>query len=149
MSQVEPTTIPDVFKLSYNEQQPAHVDGSSGVDSGTYQVLRAGNSNGVHNALVHKQDEVQIHAYELKPGGVISSHYHTKNWDIFYIIEGEFTAYHNKSETPSRGGKNAMHLIPPGAVHEIVNLSKTEVLKFLLIQSPSKEFDFIRSDLPD
>ena len=148
MSQVEPTTIPDVFKLPYNEQHSSHGDAPSSVHNGTYQVLRDGNSNGVHNALVHKQDEVQIHAYELEPGGVISSHYHTKNWDIFYIIEGEFAAYHNKSETPSRGGKNAMHFVPPGAVHEISNSSKTEVLRFLLIQSPSKGFDFIRTDLP-
>ena len=148
MSQVGPTTIPDVSELSYNEQHSSDRDAPPNGHSGTYQVLRAGNSKGVHNALVHKQDEVQIHAYELEPGGVISSHYHTKNWDIFYIIEGEFAAYHNKSKTPSRGGKNAMHLVPPGAVHEIVNSSTTHVLKFLLIQSPSKGFDFVRSNLP-
>lgn len=41
-----------------------------------------------------------------------------------------------------------MHIVPPGTIHEIVNASTTEPLTFLLIQSPSKGYDFIRSNLP-
>jgi quercetin dioxygenase-like cupin family protein len=143
MQQVEPTTIHDLSKLSYNgNDAPPH-------DNDTiHNVMRQDNSVSIRRALVHQQDEVHMHVYVLEPGGVIKSHYHTKNWDIFFVIEGEFEARETKNGTSARCGKHAMHLVPPGIIHEIVNASTTEPLQFLLIQSPSKGYDFVRADLP-
>jgi quercetin dioxygenase-like cupin family protein len=139
MRKAKPTTVLDISNLSYNENDAV-------VDE--HDVLHHENSVLVRRALVHQQDEVQVHAYVLKPGGRIKSHYHTKGWDIFFVIEGEFEAGHSRDGTSIRCGKHAMHLVPPGTIHEIVNVRTTEPLKFLLTQSPSKGYDFIRSDLP-
>ena len=144
MQQIEPTTIPDLSQLSYNGN-----DAPPRENDAIQHVLRQDNSVLVRKALVHQQDEVHIHVYVLEPGGRIKSHYHTKNWDIFFVIEGEFEASHSRNGPSIRCGRHAMHLVPPGTIHEIVNASTTEPLKFLLIQSPSKKgYDFIRSDLP-
>ncbi len=143
MHQIEPTTIPDLSQLSYtgNDAPPRE-------DDTIHHVLRQDNSVLVRKALVHQQDEVHIHVYVLEPGGRVKSHYHTENWDIFFVIEGELEARHSRNGTSIRCARHAMHLVPPGTIHEIVNASTTEPLKFLLIQSPSKGYDFIRSDLP-
>jgi quercetin dioxygenase-like cupin family protein len=139
MPHVRSTTIPDLSGLSYNENDAlAH----------EHDVLNHENSVLIHQGLVHKQDEVQIHVCVLEPGGRIMSHYHNKSRDIFFVIEGEFEARHSKHGTSTHCGKHAIHIVPPGTIHEIVNASTTQPLKFLLIQSPSKGFDFIRSNLP-
>jgi quercetin dioxygenase-like cupin family protein len=145
MQQIEPTTIPDLSQLSYtgtgNDAPPRE-------DDTIHHVLRQDNSVLVRKALVHQQNEVHIHVYVLEPGGRVKSHYHTKNWDIFFVIEGVLEARPSTNGTSVRCARHAMHLVPPGTIHEIVNASATEPLKFLLIQSPSMGYDFIRSDLP-
>ena len=100
-----------------------------------------------HKALVHQTDEVQINVYVLEPGGCIPAHRHSASWDISFVIEGEIEARFADGRTV-RCAAQAVNLVPPGMVHEIANASLTQPAKFLLIQSPSRSFDFIRSALP-
>ena len=99
-----------------------------------------------HKALVHATDEVQINVYVLEPGGRIPTHRHTSSWDISFVIEGELEArFIEDGEVRTvRCRAQALNLVPPGTLHEIVNASDTQPAKFLLIQSPSHAFDFIK-----
>jgi len=118
------TTIPDLASLSYEAKH----------------VL-------AHKALVHQTDDVQVNVYVLEPGGRIPAHRHSTSWDISYVIEGEIEARFGDGRTV-RCGPQAINLVPPETVHEIANPSATLPAKFLLIQSPSRGFDFIKSDMP-
>jgi quercetin dioxygenase-like cupin family protein len=97
-------------------------------------------------ALVHQTDEVQVNVYVLEPGGRIPAHRHSASWDISFVIEGEIEATFVEGGTV-RCGKQAINVVPPGTVHEIANPSTTQPAKFLLIQSPSRSFDFAKSEL--
>jgi quercetin dioxygenase-like cupin family protein len=99
-----------------------------------------------HKALVHQTDEVQVNVYVLEPGGRIPPHRHSTSWDISLVIEGEIEARFTEGGKPRtvRCGAQAMNLVPPGVVHEIVNPSAVRPAKFLLIQSPSHSFDFVK-----
>jgi len=98
-----------------------------------------------HKALVHQTDEVQVNVYILEPGGRIPAHRHSTSWDISFVIEGEIEARFTEDGTvrTARCGKQAINLVPPGTVHEIANASAIQPAKFLLIQSPSRSFDFV------
>ncbi len=101
-------------------------------------------------AVVHQNDDVQVIVYVLAPGGRIPAHRHTASWDISFVIEGEIEATFTENGTVRtvRCGGQAVNLVPPGTVHEIANASATQPAKFLLIQSPSRGFDFIKADVP-
>jgi quercetin dioxygenase-like cupin family protein len=117
------TTIPDLSALLYEAKH----------------VL-------ARKALVHQTDEVQINVYVLEPGGRIPAHRHSASWDISFVIEGEIEARFADGRTV-RCGAQAINLVPPGTVHEIANASATRPAKFLLIQSPSRSFDFVKSEM--
>ncbi len=99
-----------------------------------------------HKALVHQTDDVQVNVYVLEPGGCVPMHRHTASWDISFVIEGELDAKFLEGGVVRtvRCGPQAMNLVPPGTLHEIANASATQQAKFLLIQSPSRSFDFIK-----
>jgi quercetin dioxygenase-like cupin family protein len=101
-----------------------------------------------HKALVHQTDEVQVNVYVLEPGGRIPAHRHSSSWDISFVIDGEIEArfIEDGMVRTVRCGSQAINLVPPGTVHEIANASMTRSARFLLIQSPSRGFDFINSD---
>jgi quercetin dioxygenase-like cupin family protein len=120
-------TIPDFSALSYDEKH----------------IL-------ARKALIHQTDEVQINVYVLDPGGRIPPHRHSQSWDVSAVMEGEI-----EIRFPDDGGvrtirckRQAINMIPPGTMHEISNPSATEHAAFLLIQSPSKSFDFVRAAFP-
>src|SRR5271166_3057344 len=119
-----PRTVADISALSYEDKH----------------IL-------AHKALVHQTDEVQVNVYVLEPGGRIPAHRHSSSWDISFIIEGEIEARFNEGGTVRtvRCGSQAINLVPPGIEHEIANASTTVPVKVLLIQSPSRSFDFIKS----
>lgn len=100
-------------------------------------------------ALVHQTDDVQVNVYVLQPGGRIPSHQHSRSWDISVVMEGEIEVrFSSDGETKTLQCKRqAINMVPPGTVHEILNPSAAEPANFLLIQSPSKSFDFVRSVL--
>ena len=102
---------------------------------------------GARKALVHQTDDVQISVYVLEPGGRIPLHRHTSSWDVSFVIEGEIEALFGEGEGARsvRCSPQAMNLVPPGTLHEIANPSATVPAKFLLIQSPSRGFDFIKA----
>jgi quercetin dioxygenase-like cupin family protein len=116
------TTIPDLSALLYEAKH----------------VL-------AHKALVHQTDAVQVNVYVLEPGGRIPAHWHSASWDISFVIEGEIEARFTDGRTV-RCGPQAFNIVPPGTVHEIANASATRTAKFLLVQSPSRGFDFIKSE---
>lgn len=123
MPKFEPTTILDISTLPYDAKH----------------VL-------AHKALLHQTDEVQINVYILEPGGRIPGHRHSVSWDISFVIEGEIEARFTEGDTvrTMRCGKQAINLVPPGVVHEIANASTAQPAKLLLIQSPSRNFDFVK-----
>ena len=100
-----------------------------------------------HKALIHQTDAVQVNVYVLDPGGRIPAHQHSTSWDISFVIEGEIEARFADGRTV-RCAAQAINLVPPGTVHEIANASTARPAKFLLIQSPSRGFDFVRAELP-
>jgi quercetin dioxygenase-like cupin family protein len=91
---------------------------------------------------------VQINVFILEPGGLIPAHRHSWSWDISFVIKGEIEARFAEGDTVRsvRCGKQASNLVPPGTVHEIPNASRTQPTKFLLVQSPSRNFDFINCE---
>ncbi len=103
-----------------------------------------------HKALIHQSDEVQVNVYVVEPGGRIPPHKHTGSWDISFVIAGEIEARYteNGQMHTVRCGSQAVHLVPPGVVHEVVNPSTRHPARFLLIQSPSRNFDFIQAGPP-
>jgi quercetin dioxygenase-like cupin family protein len=121
------TTIPDLSALPYEAKH----------------VL-------AHKALVHQTDEAQVNVYVLEPGGRIPAHRHSASWDISFVIAGDIEARFDDNGTVRtvRCGPQAINIVPPGTVHEIANASTTQPARFLLIQSPSRGFDFVRSALP-
>ncbi len=123
MTPALPTTLHDLSSLRYERKNP-----------------------GAAKALLHRSDDVQVSVYRLEPGGRVPMHHHTACWDISFVIEGEIEARFADGRTV-RCGPQAINLVPPATVHEIANTSATQPAKFLLIQSPSRSFDFIRSAL--
>ena len=101
-----------------------------------------------HYAPVHQGEAAQIGVYLLEPGGGIPAHRHTASWDISLVIEGEIEArfLQDGAWQATRCGCRAINLVPPGVVHAISNSSATEPARFLLVQSPSRNFDFLRTE---
>ena len=100
-----------------------------------------------HRAMVHQTDELQISVYLLEPGGRVPSHRHSASWDIAFAVEGEIEAriFEGDVVRTVRWTPQTLNLVPPGIVHELVNPSASEPAKFLLIQSPAHNFDFVKS----
>ena len=101
---------------------------------------------GALKALLHRTDEVQVSVYLLEPGGRVPMHRHSASWDISFVVEGEIEArFLQEGQVRTvRCGPQAVNLVPPGLSHEIANASAAKPAKFLLIQSPSRSFDFIK-----
>ncbi len=101
-------------------------------------------------ALVNQTDEVQVSVYVLEPGGKVPAHQHSQSWDISVVMEGEIEIRFSMDADAGtlRCKRQAINMVPPGTVHEISNPSDAEPAAFLLIQSPSKSFDFIKTALP-
>jgi quercetin dioxygenase-like cupin family protein len=96
-------------------------------------------------ALIHQTDEVQVNLYVLQPGGRIPAHEHSKSWDISFVVSGRLEASFLEDGQIRRVvcAEGAVNLVPPGTAHEVSNPSPSETTTFLLIQSPSKDFDFL------
>jgi quercetin dioxygenase-like cupin family protein len=123
MTPAVPTMLADLSSLSYEQKD-----------------------SGARKALLYRTDEVQVSVYLLEPGGRVPMHRHTASWDISFVIEGEIEArFVEDGEVRTvRCGPQAVNLVPPGLPHEIANASAAKPAKFLLIQSPSHNFDFVR-----
>jgi quercetin dioxygenase-like cupin family protein len=121
------TSIPDLSALRYDEKH-----------------VRA------RKALVHRTDDVQVNVYVLEPGGRVPAHRHTNSWDISVVIDGEIEVRFAEEGIARvlRCKPNAMTLVPPGTGHEISNPSVANTATFLLVQSPSSSFDFVKTVLP-
>jgi len=96
-------------------------------------------------AAVHRTDEMQAGIYELAPGGRIPAHRHSASWDFAVVLDGEIEARIGAGEGARvvRCGAHAINLVPPGTVHELRNVGDAPA-RFLLVQSPSRGFDFLR-----
>jgi quercetin dioxygenase-like cupin family protein len=102
---------------------------------------------GARYATLHRTDEMQAGIYVLAAGGRIPPHRHSTSWDFALVLDGEIEAHIGEgTETRIvRCGPHAVNLVPPGTVHEIRNPSTDTPARFLLVQSPSKGFDFLRA----
>lgn len=96
-------------------------------------------------ATIHQTDEVQVNIYVLQPQGRIPAHRHSRSWDISVVLNGVLTMSVEDGgdlrRTTCHAG--AVSLVPPGTLHEVSNPSNSEPATFLLVQSPSKDFDFL------
>ena len=101
---------------------------------------------GAHYAAVHRTDDLQIGIYRLDPGGHIPPHCHSKSWDIALVLEGaiDVTIADGTEPRVVRCEEHAINLVPPGIVHAIRNASAAAPARFILVQSPSRDFDFLR-----
>jgi len=97
-------------------------------------------------APVHRTDEVQIGVYLLEPGGSIPPHRHSTSWDIALVLDGaiEVMIGEGAQARVVRCGVHAINLVPPGTLHAIRNATAGVPARFLLVQSPSRGFDFLR-----
>ena len=98
-------------------------------------------------ATVHRMEEVQIGVYVLEPGGQIPPHRHSISWDIALVLEGEIEATIGEApdQRRERCGPHCVNLVPPGTLHSIRNPAADTSARFLLLQSPSRGFDFLRA----
>ena len=101
-------------------------------------------------ALIHQIDPVQIQIYVLQPQGCIPSHRHSQSWDIAVVLDGlvEATYLEDGQSRISVCRSGSVTVVPPGTLHEVRNPSRTDPARFLLIQSPSKDFDFLPDPMP-
>lgn len=99
-----------------------------------------------HYAPVHRTDALQIGIYVLEPGGCIPPHRHSKSWDIALVLEGTIEACidDGAQRRVVQCAEHAINLVPPGIAHTIRNPSADVPARFLLVQSPSRDFDFLR-----
>jgi quercetin dioxygenase-like cupin family protein len=124
MPQPQPLTIEDPATLTYADRH-----------------------EGAHYAAIHRTDEVQAGIYVLDPGGSIPAHRHTASWDIAVVLEGEIEVSIDEggAERTVRLRAQGVNLVPPGVRHSLHNPSAAAPARFLLLQSPSKGFDFRRA----
>jgi quercetin dioxygenase-like cupin family protein len=95
-------------------------------------------------APVHRTEEVQVGMYVLDPGGRVPAHHHSTSWDIAVVLEGEIEIRVGAGEQARtvRCTAQAISVVPPGTVHEIRNAAADKPARFVLVQSPSRGFDF-------
>lgn len=98
-------------------------DGCGGV---IYKILDTENS-GLKN--------VEIAMCIFSPGEVANLHYHNKMEELYFIVEGE-------GEIEINGQCHKIKAedciaIPVGTIHRMKNISKSNTLKFLSINSPA------------
>lgn len=103
---------------------------------------------GAHYASIHRTDELQMGIYVLDPGGRVPAHRHSASWDIALVLDGEIEVrIGNGTEVRVvRCPMHAINLVPPGTVHEIRNPATDAPARFVLVQSPSRTFDFLREE---
>jgi quercetin dioxygenase-like cupin family protein len=104
-----------------------------------------------HKALIHQMDPVQVQVYVLQPQGCIPAHRHSQSWDISIVLDGEIESRHLEDGKTALSvcRRGAVTIVPPGILHEVRNPSQTDGATFLLIQSPSKDFDFLPTLWPE
>lgn len=73
-----------------------------------------------------------------QPGFGPPVHIHTKQWEYFRVLEGEFEFL--VGETRHRGGPGTVAVIPPGARHTFSNVAETDsTLEFIV--APADHID--------
>lgn len=98
-------------------------------------------------ALASEPFNVSI--YLLGPGGAVPPHTHSTSWDLIVVLEGELLIETEEAPEPHVCATGAIHLTPPGMVHAVRNASLTAQARFLLVQGPTAEFDFLPARLPE
>ncbi len=111
-----------------------------------FKVLDA-EFTGARYAALHRTDEMQAGVYVLAPGSRIPAHRDSPSWDFALVLEGEIEAQVGEGAAASvvHCRPHAVNLVPRGLVHAIRNPSSDVPARFLLVQSPSKGFDFLRA----
>jgi len=77
---------------------------------------------------------IQLVAMSLKPREEIGMEVHHDTTQFFHIIKGRAEIIINKSVIKAKAG--SIQVVPPGAQHNVVNVSKTRKLKLLTIYNP-------------
>src|SRR5882672_8497121 len=98
-------------------------------------------------AILHQVAEAETSLFSIGPGQQLDMHLHTRTWDLFFVVSGlGEIRYRGKTGAdtipmPVR----AFCAIPPGYEHEVRNLSATEPFSFLMIHTPWRGYDHIRT----
>lgn len=72
----------------------------------------------------------------FKPGGEQKAHHHAGEEQILYIISGKGVHYVNDQEERLAAGNIVR--TPSNAIHSVINTSKSEELRILLVYNPSR-----------
>ena len=98
-------------------------------------------------AVLHQVAEAETSLFSVDPGQQLAMHSHSRTWDLFFVVSGlGEIRYRSEAGTdtipmPVR----AFCAIPPGYEHEVRNLSATEPFSFLMIHTPWRGYDHIRT----
>lgn len=96
-------------------------------------------------AVLHQDDPAETSVFRVKPGGAISTHLHSRVFDLFIGVAGRVDITYEGQEGSGcfKLKRNSFCRMPPGVRHEVRNPSKNEEAVFVLIHAPSAGYDFI------
>jgi mannose-6-phosphate isomerase-like protein (cupin superfamily) len=107
-----------------------HVESFATKDGSEIRELLAHRNSGIRNQSLAEA--------RLPPGGCTTRHYHPRAEEIYYILRGRGRMTIG-SQAADVGPGDAI-AIPPGAVHQIVNIGR-EQLVFLCCCAPGYEHE--------
>ena len=113
--------------------------------SGDIQRMALENNDFRH--VVYTSKFLQLVLMNLQPTEDIGLETHKTADQFFEFMAGEGMLIINKKEYYVRAG--SIGIVPLGAVHNIVNISKTEDLKFYTIYSPPEHVEGLIQNLKD
>ena len=91
-------------------------------------------NNNYRKVLYTIPNGIQLVAMSLKPQEEIGMEIHPDTTQFLHIIKGRALIIINNSKTKAKSG--SIVVVPPGARHNVINVSKTRKLKLLTIYNP-------------
>ena len=91
-------------------------------------------NNNYRKVLYTIPSGIQMVAMSLKPQEEIGMEVHHDTTQFLHIIKGRVSIIINNTSTKAKAG--SIVVVPPGAQHNVINVSKTRKLKLLTIYNP-------------
>jgi mannose-6-phosphate isomerase-like protein (cupin superfamily) len=98
-------------------------------------------------AIAYQADAVEVASFRLRPGAVITSHFHTNVADLFVGLSGRGEVRY-EVDGESRLHDLRQHSfcgVPRNVPHEVRNVDDKEDLVFLLVHAPFAGYDHIKT----
>lgn len=94
--------------------------------------------------IIIQTDEVKVRLMELQPEDVTPWHFHTEVTDHFFGVSGKIEVRMKNPDESVILDAGVRCQVEKGRVHQVVNLSKKESSRYLLIQGVGR-YDFVRA----